>query len=106
MGSLLIELDLKGIEARLLVACCERGRAQRLLLQGAMHSLVSPVLLWMTWLDALVVNTKLHPPDGQAGQAAGSATREWGSVVRANSLGQAELTEDGFKDRLRPHRLR
>ena len=58
MRSIVVVNPYKFIEATLLLQEVERSWSGSLFLQGPMHSLVSAILLWMTWLDAFDVDAQ------------------------------------------------
>src|ERR1700748_2422886 len=59
----LVELLAEPIESLLFRSPVGRRRFSRLGLQRPMHTLVTPVLLRMTWLDPLRLNAQFHPED-------------------------------------------
>jgi hypothetical protein len=56
------------VEAGLLLEAIGAWRADGLFLEGQVHALMAPVLLWATWFDALDIDTKPQPPDGEFGE--------------------------------------
>src|SRR5258705_13724193 len=73
-------------------------RTRRLLLQGAMHALVPPILLRMSRRDA-----QLHPPHRQPRQPRYRPRGERRAVVAAHRFWHSILAKCRFADR--PHPL-
>ena len=74
------------------------GGRLHLLLQGAVHALVPPVLLRVSGLDALVRDAELGPPHGQPRQASNGRAGKRRTVIGAYRPRQPILAEGGFKD--------
>src|SRR5580704_18263496 len=65
-----------------------------------MHAFMAAVLLRVTGLDSLALDTEPEPPDRELGEVEeGIRAGEGNTVVGADGLGQAELLEYGFKYR-------
>jgi hypothetical protein len=96
MRTFMIENTTKAIE--LLLLRCHRAcwRLGCFLFQCAMHSFVSPILLRVSWLYALVNNPELHPSQRQLRQTQEADARERRSVVRADTFWHTELTHRGI----------
>src|SRR4249920_419895 len=89
--SLLVVLAPEAIEGVLLRAPVGGWRTGSLLLQGAVHAFVPPVLLGMAGLNAFRPNAQLQPPHRQARQSAQRARCEGRAVVATNGLRHAVL---------------
>src|SRR3989304_4281993 len=72
-------------------------RAHHFLLEGTVQSFVPPVLLRMSWLDALGHNAQLNPPHRERRQSTGAYRSEWRTIVSADSQWQTVLSEDALK---------
>ena len=60
---------------------------------------MSAILLGVTGLNALNVDTEFEPPHGQPAEAEqGMGRGEWDSVVGTDDLGNAKVTECAFED--------
>jgi hypothetical protein len=68
-------------------------RTRGFLLQRSVHALMNPVLLRMTWLDELGVDTELDPPHQRIRETGQCVGCERGSVVGSDSLRQATLLQ-------------
>ena len=68
MGALLVKLLAEGVELALLSRQIGSRGTRRLSLQGAMHALVSTVLLGFARLDELGQDSEPDPPGRQLGQ--------------------------------------
>ena len=63
MRPLMVELVAEAIHPRLLASLIRRRGRHRLGLEGSVHALVTPVLLRISWLDALQLNPQSQPSD-------------------------------------------
>src|SRR5207249_382042 len=93
MRPLVVVLSAEALEAALLAAAGAGGRPGRLGLQRAVHALVGPVLLGMTWRDAPVGDPGAGSPDVHRGQAMDARRAGGWPVVRAGRAGQAGVAE-------------
>lgn len=64
MRPLFIDLVQEAVEAVLLLQAIEPWRG-RFLLEGEVHPLMTSVLLWMAWFDALDGDAEPEPPHRQ-----------------------------------------
>jgi hypothetical protein len=81
------------IESFLLSQVVHAGWSCRFLLEGEMHALVAAVLRG-AWLDALDVDSKAQPPDGELAQVEqGVGAGEGHAVVGADGFWQAAFLE-------------
>ena len=62
MRTLSAELGAPVVEALLLRSPVRGWRPSCPRLQRAVHALMAPVLLWLSWFDALVPDAELNPP--------------------------------------------
>src|SRR6266550_1053639 len=92
-GSLLAEglvrtlgvvLPLERVEVPLLDPTAVANRLDRFAFEGAMHPLVSAVLLRTTGTDPLMENAQAHPPDVEIGEPVDRGRRERDTVVGAD----------------------
>jgi hypothetical protein len=58
------------------------------------HSLVRTVLLWMSGLDALVLNPEPQPPRREPRQAVRPCRGEWWAIVREHRVRHAVLAKE------------
>ncbi len=105
MRSIVIILAQELVEACLLRELLWRWRMGRFGLQGAMHSLVAPILLQVTRLNSLVANAQLDPPDVQLGQSTNRRRGKWRAIVGTNRLGQTIVAKAVLEDRLHAQAL-
>ena len=99
MRPLLVKGGDELIEPGLLLQEFLGGRLGGLLLERQVHALVPPVLLGVTWLDALDADAQPQPPDRQLGEAEqGVGTDKGRPVIGANRRGQPEVLEGTLKD--------
>lgn len=69
------------------------------LLEGTVHPFMPPVLLRMSWFDALRHNPHLDPPRGQRRQSSSAYRGKGRAIVSADSLRQAVLPKNTLKYR-------
>src|SRR5678816_622981 len=99
MGPYVVIGPLKRIEDALLEVEIRRGRSRGLRFERLVHALVSTVLLWTPWSDALVSDPKLQPPDVQSSEAVDACRGKWCPVVAAYSPWETVLAKQ--EDELR-----
>src|SRR5215475_5211420 len=100
MRPFLVVMVAEHIKARLLLGRIRRRRLRGLLLQGAMHPLVSAVLLWRGRMDEARFDPELEPPSRQPGETTRSTRAKGGSVVATDRPRQAISSERRRKNRL------
>lgn len=93
VGTLVVVRRTETVERLLLRPQVRLWRMSGFRLQGAVHPLMTAVLLGFAGFDQFRRDAELDPPDGELGEASESLGGERGSVVGANALGQAELAE-------------
>src|SRR5262245_49430228 len=100
MRPFLVVMVAEHIKARLLLGRIRRRRVSGLLVQGAMHPLVSAVLLWRGRMDEARFDPELEPPSRQPGETTRSTRAKGGSVVATDRPRQAISSERRRKNRL------
>jgi hypothetical protein len=89
-----IEFLTKGVESLLLGSEAAGWRNDCLVLERAVHTLVTAILLRFAGLDTLWADTEADPPHTQAGQTEkGMVYDERYAIIRPDSLWQSILTE-------------
>jgi len=97
MGPLLVELVTEAIELQLLGPHRVRRWARGFCFEGAMHALMTPVLLGLARFDELRQDTESHPPGRMPRQSGQRVGGERHAIVGADELRQAVLLEDPGK---------
>ena len=99
MWALVIEDVAKSIEAALLCTKRRRWRFRRVLLQRAMHALVTTVLLRSACLNAFMHDPKLHPAEREFRKSHEPRARKRRAIVGPDSSGHSVLPHSCFTDR-------
>ena len=81
-------------------------RRDGLAFQGAMHSFVRAILLRLTGVNALMLNTQPHPPHIQVRQAVNGLRCKRHAIVGANRQRQSVFTKRALKNGTRRDCLR
>jgi len=97
--ALVVEDVAKVVEAALLCAKRCRRRFRRVLLEGAMHPLVTTVLLRSACLNALVHDPKLHPSEREFRQSQEPCARKRCAIVGPYPCWHPILSHSCFADR-------
>jgi hypothetical protein len=97
MGPLLVEDAPKGVEAPLLGAEVLAGGAGGVGLEGAVHALVSAVLVGTGRLDQLGPDPELDPVDGELGESGDGNGREGDPVVALDDAGKPVDPEEAVE---------
>ncbi len=95
----LVVLVPKEIKDALLSRQCSLGRLCRFRLERSVHPLMTAVLFWVSWLDALREYSELNPPDRKLGEPAHRFGRERRAVVSADSPRQSKFDEGALEVR-------
>src|SRR4029450_14078726 len=98
MWALFIGLAAEAIEARLLSLLVVRWWPGCFGLEGAVHALVPPVLLWAPRFNPLMTDAELDPPHGELTEAAEGRCSERCAVICAHGIRQAVLLEQALED--------
>lgn len=87
MGPLLVELFSELIKLLLLQLHIASRRVRGLLFQGAMHPLMDPILLRLSWFNELRVDPQHYEPHRQPREPSQGVGGKGGPVVGANPPG-------------------
>jgi len=88
------------VEGELLGGEVGAGREGGTSLEGEVEASVATVEVGAAREDEFGADAEADPPGVKSGEAADGLGGEWGAVVGADGLREAELTEDPLEDRL------